>query len=362
VKYSFKFVPPLLIVLLQSSSVSLLAQAKPGADGSAVNLAVVVEGQVTVKRKGWNSYEPVVFGTNLQPGDALHLSDSSHAKVVCADITLHEVAFGVVGVPCLPNQPLLRRPDGSTINVTRSSPDDGSYPKVLSPRKTKLLSAYPVLRWKPVQGVSTYWITVRGPNLYWSSQVDGTETVYPDVAQRFLPGVDYKLVVQAGDRTSNDEPGLGLGFSVLDSKSAKTVEDEENRINSLGLPEGPTQFLIAHLYSTNGLNAEAIQKLERISHTFKAAAVDRLLGVLYLEVGLTRQAEESYLRSLDLSKGEGDEEGQMMVHLALARIYGDSLGNSALASQQLEEALVLANKIGDEHMANQTREKLAKIK
>ena len=232
---------------------------------------------------------------------------------------------------------------------------------VLTPRNTKLLSPHPVLRWKPVEGAAIYRVIVRGGGLSWSSQVKGTQLVYPETAPKLVPGTDYKLIVETSDRSSY-EPGRGLGFSILDPKDRRIVEKEEGQIRGLGLPEGPTQFLIAHLYATNGLNAEAIQRLEGVSTTFKVAAVTRLLGGLYLEVGLTRQAEASYLRSLDLSKEEKDEEGQMLAHLALARIYDEALGNSKSATQHLDEALALANKVGDEQVASQTHERLAKLK
>src|SRR6202165_2783834 len=144
-----------LLLLLQFSPSWLLLQARlVGAenDGSqAVNLAVFIEGQVSVKRKGWTSYAPVVFGTSLRIGDLLHLGESSRAKVVCSDLTLRDISPGIVGVPCEGAKPLLRRPDGSMINATRSLPSDGSFPLVISPRMTKLLSPYPVLRWTPVK-------------------------------------------------------------------------------------------------------------------------------------------------------------------------------------------------------------------
>src|SRR6266704_2540429 len=88
--------PLVLLLLLQFSPLWLLLQAKllgtENDAGQAVNLAVFIEGQVSVKRKGWTSYAPVVFGTSLRRGDLLRLDDSSRAKVVCSDLTLHEVS------------------------------------------------------------------------------------------------------------------------------------------------------------------------------------------------------------------------------------------------------------------------------
>src|SRR6266699_1552954 len=147
----WKRAPVMLLVLLQCGQWPLLLQTKllsaEKYSGETVNLAVFIEGQVSVKRKGWTNYAPVVFGTSLRIGDLLHLDESSRAKVVCSDLTLRDISPGIVGVPCEGTKPVLRRPDGSMINATRSGPSDGSFPVVLSPRMTKLLSPCPVHRW-----------------------------------------------------------------------------------------------------------------------------------------------------------------------------------------------------------------------
>ena len=326
------------------------------------NLVVLIEGQVSVKRKGWSTYAPLVFGSNLEPGDLLHLDQSSHAKVVCSDLTLHDVQPGIAGVPCVRSQPLLRRAGGSVIDATRGWPSDGSFPMVLSPRKTKILSPNPILRWTPVQGATVYSVIVRGATLYWVSRVrTSTEILYPQKAPRLESGQDYKLIVNVDDRSSSAEPGLGLGFSLLDVKDRKKVLREENQIKDLRLSEGPTQFLIAHLYATYRLNAEAIQRLESISPKFKVAAVERFLGNLYVEIGLTRQAEAHYLTSLALSGNEKDEEGEMLDHLALARIYEQALGNPKSAGEHLDATLVLAIKLGDDRTASEAKKALREL-
>lgn len=338
-------------------------QAGTSADSSpAVNLVVSLDGQVTVKRKDRINYTSVVFGTRVEPGDLIRIGNSSHAKVVCSDLTLHDLSAGVVGTPCLVAQPLLRRADGTLINATRSWPSDGSIPIVLSPRKTKLLSPRPLLRWTPVEGADEYSVVIRGTDFNWACLVRSlTEIAYPEGAPRLEPGVDYKLVVQTRDRSSADEPGMGLGFEVLVSRDRKTVEQEQRKIEALHLPDGPTQFLIAYLYAARGLNAEAIQRLENVSQTFKAAAVMRLLGSLYSDVGLVRQAEAQFLSSIKLSKDEKDEDGQMLTHLGLANIY-EGIGNTALASQHFEDAVALAEKMGDDHAAAQGRKRLAALR
>lgn len=259
------------------------------------------------------------------------------------------------------------------INATRSWPHEGSFPVVLSPRRTKLLSVNPVLRWTPVTGATKYSVIVRGPLPKsdqnkahvphpWETRVSGTEIAYPSTAPRLVPGVDYKLLVQAGDRSSAQEPGLGLGFSIMVPKERKAVEKQQRQIEQMGLPEGPTQFLIANLYAAYGLNAEAIQRLEAISPTFKVAAVMRLLGELYLDIGLTREAEADYLKALDMAQEQKDVEGQMLSHFALAGIYGKGLGNEKVARQHLDATLELAERMGDQQMLGRARKFLAELK
>jgi len=234
---------------------------------------------------------------------------------------------------------------------------------VLSPRRTKLLSSFPLLRWTPVSGATAYLVGVRGPNLGWSSPVGPvTQIAYPHSAPPLKAGVDYKLIVETNGQRSDIEPGQGLGFAVLSPKDRKAVEKEQKRIEELMLPEGPTQFLRAYLYAKHDLNAEAIQQLESVSQTFHAAAVARLLGDLYLNIGLTRRAETSFLNSFGLSKDEKDEEGDMLTHLILARIYAKAIGNKDSATQNLDAALAIAQQIGDDLTASQAKERLAELK
>src|SRR5262249_24350690 len=155
------------------------------------------------------------------------------------------------------------RPDGSLLRPTRGAPTEGLFPLVLSPRLTKLLSDRPLLKWTEMKNASTYHVMVRGPELVWTANVqDKTEIQYPDRAQKLEPGQNYKLIVGLDDEKNSEmESAPGLGFSVLPSKERKVVLEEQKQLERLGLDEGPTQYLIAHLYASYGLNAEAIQKL-----------------------------------------------------------------------------------------------------
>jgi hypothetical protein len=170
------------------------------------------------------------------------------------------------------------------------------------------------------------------------------------------------MTVVTNDGSSSDEPGPGLGFSVLGAKDAQVVLQEQHQIEDLHLPDGPTQFLIAHLYANHGLFAEAIDRLEAVFPTFKVAAVKRLQADVYMKVSLPRQAESEYLASLNLSKSENDSEGEMLDHKSLAYIYEQIVGNREAARQQLRETLDLARTLGDDSTASQVEKILAGLK
>ncbi|MFL6388944.1 MAG: hypothetical protein ACJ71U_15795 [Terriglobales bacterium] len=337
--------------------------AADSAEDRSMHLVVAVEGRVAVKHKGWASYAPAVFGTDLRPGDLLKIDENSRVRVVCSDLELHDIPAGITGVPCSSSRPVLQRPDGSIINTTRSLPTEAVFPQVLSPRKTKLLSLQPVLRWTPVAGATRYKVTVRGGGYNWAKIVySSTEIAYPDEAPKLRTGIDYKLIVETDDNRSSYEPGSDLGFSILKTEDQKRVLQEERRIENLGLPDGPTQFLIARLYASYGLRAEAIEKLEHTLSKFKAAAVPELLGDLYASIGLVRQSETNDLNAIELAQSENDEIGLMFAHLALGRMYKQGLNNPRAAIVHFDSALDLARKLGDNLTATEAGENLAELK
>ncbi len=354
-------------IFLSLMFLAALPFATAQSDGSATqpaNIVVLVQGHAAIKRKNWTGFAPLTFGANLEAGDLLHLDQFSVAKVVCADLKLHDLGAGMMGTPCTSSQELLRRPDGSLLRPTRGVPADGLFPVIVSPRFTKILSEHPLLRWTEVKDAFTYHVMVRGPELIWTANVPfKTEIQYPDNAQKLEAGQNYKLIVTVDEeKTSEMESGPGHGFSVLPSKERKIVLEEQKQLEHLGLEEGPTQYLIAHLFAAHGLNAEAIQRLEAVSKKFQGPATERLLGDLYMVVELPRQAETHYLKSLELSQREQDDEGQLQCRLALAAIYGKVFGNNRAAGEHLEAAIAIAGKLGDDATISRARKRLSELK
>jgi predicted negative regulator of RcsB-dependent stress response len=346
---------PLVLTLAACSGPQPAIAPAPGdaAGAGQAGIIVTVQGDASVKRAGWQNYAPALFGAPLQKGDLLRIADAARVVVACADLKLSELPAGVSGFPCRAEA----NPDtlvykGRLAAATRGDANDDAFPTVLSPRQTRLLNPRPTLRWSAVPGAASYQVSLQGAD--WSTTVNGaTELAYPSAAPALQPGVAYRLVVAAGDRSSNEETGPGLGFALLDAGEAAAVQAAEAKIQALGLPDAGTRLLIANLYAVHGLYAEAITLLAPLAEAGQPA-VARLLGDLYLGIGLNREAEASYLQALSLSEGAGDVEGQAAAHAALGTIYA-ALGSRAEAEKQWRAALAAYDQLGDQAKIAQLR-------
>lgn len=335
---------------------ALSTRPPPPPPPQSLHLVIAVQGQLRVKREGWTEYAPALFGTVLRRGDLLRLEDGDQATVVCADLTPVPIQPGVTGVPCEAARPILLYKE-SPINIPRDIPP-GEFPMIIAPRNTKLLTTHPMLRWTPVRGVITYQVSIRD----WSTTViSATQVAYPADAPPLATGETYKMVVRAGGRNSDEETTLGLGFALLNPDEAQAVREAERRIGALGLDAPAVDFLMAHLYAAQGLNAEAIEQLEALSTTPREPAVARLLGDIYLQIGLSSLAEGQYQQAAQLSEQVGDLEGQALAYHALGRIY-EALGSRIDAAQQYGRAMELYRKLGAKQMVEQLLTPLAELK
>lgn len=315
-------------------------------------LIVQLQGDASLKRSGWRDYAPALFGTPFRKGDLLRVDASARATVACADLALAELGSGVNGFPCTATGAAPLVYSGGLAAATRGDPGTGEFPLVISPRKTKLLDPRPLLRWTPVAGAASYAVNLQGTS--WSTVVEGaTELAYPAGAPALQPGTAYRLVVEANGRSSNEEASAGLGFTLLGEAGARRVRDSEAKIRALGLPDASALLLLANQYANAGLVAEAIGLLEAAGEPAESALA-RLLGDLYLAVGLNREAETRYQGALALSAQLNDTEGQASAYASLGRIY-DLLGNREEAGTHLEQAALLYEKLGDAQTAAEMR-------
>lgn len=337
-----------------------VAFASDADGGDGLHVIVEAEGGVEVKRRGSSGFAVAGVGTSVRRGDLLRLESAARATVACADLSVHELPAGrLSGVPCPDAAPEILVHEGSLLNPTRSDPPEG-VPVVISPRRTRVLSPRPRLRWAPMDEVSAFEVAVRGPGVDWSAEVEGaTSIVYPEDAPALAPGETYKVIVVAAGRSSEEGSEPGLGFTLLAADEAESVREAADRILALGLPEAAANLLIAHLYAGHGLDAEAIELLEEVSGDAGPPPLLRKLGELYWRAGLVLEAERLYLEAARLSAEAGDLEGQALARQALGTLYREAFGLEGEAERAFGEALELYRTLGDATAIEELEERLA---
>ena len=337
----------------------------PITSDEGLNLLIVAQGPVRLKRDGWPNYQPTAFGAALRRGDMLQLGPSTHATVLCADLTVWPVPAGAPsGVinGCPPPQELRLVRGGSLIGATRG-PVDPLIPYVISPRKTRLLSEQPTLHWNAVAAANTYTIHVHGNDgSDWWTETTLTRMVYPASAPTLRPGVIYSLLVEVDNgRTSREEGTPELGFSLLEPDEAESVRADAVRLHNLALPAEAESYALAHLYAGHGLVAEAIEKIEALAEDgSRAGAVYRTLGDLCRQIGLNFLAETYYLTAVKLAEAAGDVEGLAATRAGLGEVYA-ALGKVDQAIDRITQARVGYEDLGDAQHAGELAKRLAEL-
>ena len=336
------------------------AGALPGVD-STFNLVVVADGDVQLKREGWQDYHPTTFGAALHRGDQLWPAKGAKVIVLCGDFTTWTVPAGIssgLANGCPPPGELFLTHGPSRIGRTRGE-NDPRIPYIISPRKTSLLNDKPTLRWNPVPGANRYRVGVRGGGVNWQVSVSETAVVYPGKAP-LKPGVTYLLSVEADDGGRSLEEGVA-DFSLLDENDARRVRAAAERLTQLTVPDEAKTFALASLYVSHNLIAEAVETLEAlVAGGSQRGAVYRTLGDLYWRSGLTRLAEERYLQSVRLAQAAQDLEGEAAAQEGLGKVY-EAIGNVREAAHWLDRARAGYQALGASHRAHELAQELEQL-
>jgi len=299
-------------------------------------------------------------GMLIRRGYLLTLDPTAKATVICGDGKKRELAPGPHGCPCTkPCTPEVCgiRYDGSTIGSTRGpDTEKGTFPIVISPRKTMLRNLRPTIRWAPIAGAkesTAYNVTLYGDGMevIWTKEVASeTKLNYPDKEPPLTPGRTYKVVVTSDGLSSQQDHSPGLGFTTLTPDQARRLADEEIGRRQLGLPEAQTRFLVSNLFAARELYSEAIEQLQDLYTTMKEPAVVTMLGDLYATIGLSREAEKKYLESLGMTPAN-DLDALGLTEKKLARVY-ENLGSFDQAIARLREAIKVYRRLGNRAMIN----------
>jgi hypothetical protein len=326
---------------------ALLLACSINAQQSGSHYAVAVQGKAELLREGRTSYVPLQFGTLVGDKDLLKFAENSRATIVCADLTVRLAGQpSIGGVTCPKTAPFLTW-KGDLINVTRASLRSDSFPAIISPRRTRLLNAHPMIRWGEVAGAAAYDITME-PDTGWRTRVEHrSELKYPNTAPALRAKTPYIFHVEVAApaslaRINSDEAGPDLGFSLLSPDDAKRVTQIEQEIRNLEVADAAKHLLITNLYLSNGLRAEAMEILRNIP---RFANTLHMLGDVYRETGLLELAERQYLDALSATEDNDlDTKGAILESLGLVYL---SKGGYSEARKEFGEAAAIYDRLGD---------------
>lgn len=357
----------LILTLLAVGCGSPAAQTPSDVAAPALlpNLLVQVQGEVWLRRAGWNDFQPAGFGATVFPGDLVRVAEGATAAVFCGDEAAWEENPQSLpgdgaehGVPCQAGRPPRPWPDAAALR----GEVDTTIPYVIYPRDSALLTDRPPLRWNNLSGVRTYTISLLGndglerPPI----EVDGAHTSWPEAWPPLEMDSTYVLLVEGGGRRSNEynETNAGLGFWLLPAEEAEEVRAQEDRLRARPLEARAVDLLVAELYRSYGLYTEATILLTSLAVDEPAAAVWLKLGQLFLKTDLVVPAHVALQQAVAAAQDTAERAIEAEAHLGVglaARLMNDEKA----AQEHLQAARALYEQIGDQDGVEQVEQRLA---
>lgn len=297
----------------------------------------VRNGSATIQRD--NKPQTAGVGTTLRSGDEIRPTAGTVVTILCNDNTTRQVrrASGLGNV-C----------PGSVITRFNTRGRGGcDFLTFLNQRcvyATQVMVADPTLRWNPIVGASQYQIQISQSNqAIWQQTATGTQLPYQGTALQ--PGEAYQLLVTPVGKDS--EPSYHLSLERLDDTQTQAVQQAIAQIQTQSLsPEG-TAIALSIIYqeagqspgsNKPGLVWEAIATLEPLIASGNSTPyIHRLLGDLYLQVGLLELAAPRYQSAINLAQEASDWQNQASAAAGLANIAA-AQGDRTAAGQWLRQA------------------------
>lgn len=238
-------------------------------------------------------------------------------------------------------------------------PEDALIPYVISPRNTAVLNDRPDLFWNPIAGVSQYTISLmNGDTEIWTKEVNTNKIAYPTDMNALQPGIDYTLVIKAGNGRASTEEDTEPAFHLLSPTKAATVRQAETLLAAQSATE-ETVLLKADFYTGVELYSEAINTLETlVNQGTPSATMYRQLGDLYARSDLNIRAEPYYLDAIPLA--EGNLEEQARAQAALAELYV-AIEQNQEAQKYFTQAKENYEKLNNQLKVKEMQEQLAEL-
>ena len=190
---------------------------------------------------------------------------------------------------------------------------------------------------------------------------DSVEIPWPDAWLPLETGATYVLVVDAGDRKSNDgnESNVGLGFWLLPDAEMERIQELELAIRALNLSPQGTDLLLAEIYQINHLRAEANRLLDSALRAQPSPSLWLKYGRVQLETSLAAEAIDAFNQALDAAKTTGQLHVQAESLLGLGLGYR-MLGDEGEAVVVFKAAAEIFQQIGDQRGISHAEELIEK--
>jgi len=321
-----------------------------------------VQGEVRLQQVITGQLVSASFGDYLWRGDVIVAGQDAQAEAVCSDGESLRVEHDQsVTVTCgeTPDpvyQRVIVRVHGEQIEALPATrpipPEGGNLPVVLSPRNTRLVERRPAIRWQAVQGAEDYEVVVSGPQgELWRATTQETELPYPDAQPALEAGASCLIQVTARTGpTGQPRPSETVLVTVLSAAEADQVRQFETQIEALGLSVESARFFLATYYADLELYDAAITELVSLAEEIPSPLAHRLLGDVYLAIGLDGQAAQSYQEALRLAQEQGNRLVQAEAEVGLGQVeFARKIFELALS--HFRAALMLYQELGLEDNA-----------
>ena len=325
---------------------------------SPLHVLIDIRGTVEVKKTEWKRFNKAESGIILSGEDKIKLSNNASLMIYCSNQKKWVVegpGTYLVSQGCSKGEGVIRlcpscnndkrRPSGIKEQKLKQ------LPYLISPRNTNVFNNSLTIRWNEVSKAIQYKIKVGD----WERETKKTQILYDGELEQ---GKWYPIIVEVDNGlTSKDEDsGLNSWFEVLEDEKAKVLREQVAVIKRQGLSQEEEGLILAYFYRGHELNFEAIQVLERlVKSKSQMARVYKLLGDIYLQVGLSLMAKEVYQQGLALTVEEEKKEVKAMIQWGLGLVEY-VLGNRNEAVEWLEKAKVNYLALGK--LLNEEEEKL----
>jgi hypothetical protein len=327
-----------------------------------VNTILSVTGKVTVMKKQWQKPQPAFTSLTLSLDDRLEVAPKAIVKVYCSNLTQYTFKPGkhTISGGCPAGIAVIRLPNSNNDTLRNGGTKEAALiklPYLITPRETKILTDRPQLRWNSVPGATKYTVKIDGIN--WETQTNKTEIAYSG-EYPLQAGNRYRIVIETDNGVSSKSDDENVGFIILDAKTKKAVSDAVKTIQQQQLSPEEKGLILAQLYRSYDLNADAVQELEGLlKQGSQSISVDRLLGDTYLRIGLPQLARQPYDRAL---KAIGTENLplQAEIQAGLGKTHF-ALGNESEATQWLQKAKAAYEKLGDSLQVRELDKQISSI-